>query len=237
MLLKTSNTMKCDNSLSAFGDNSGSPSTTSPGLSQYQSGEEETLNNKDMQYIYNKKRRFHNQPNKIKCSSPSSVIGDDGVVNDEDHDFNDTEEGEKRRLNAQKSKLLLPPQLYKSFLANAIRAQKNNVVGKSVDFETDFRSISSGAVTNFNCGLHIFPRNLLFSCSVDRKSPPPLNGTQMGSIKRPPIESTTRSNSSNQEVHTSYEFLKLSLLIQMSFLYLSRKSRCPGRRQRGQVFN
>lgn len=179
MLGKTTDTMKCDNSLPVFGD-----STLSPGLRH-----DASLNNRDMQYIFNKKRRFNHPPNRIGRSSPPLRIQSTASVDcpgDSPDDNNEEEDGEELdsneqclrmdlKMNAQKSKLLLPTHLYKSFLANAFRTQKSSPVAKSEDCPSDFPPLNSSAINHLNSGLHIFPRNLLFSCSADRKSPPSNN--------------------------------------------------------------
>lgn len=166
--------------------------------------EESSSDTKDMQLIYNKKRRFHHQPNKLARSSPtprniSSFIkrtrrgrDDEALgneINEEDGDEDELDEAEEEEMHkfrissVHKSKLLLPPHLYKSFLANAFRQQQNNNLhhqnktnaipsGDSSSSTLDNRPFNASSMGSFSGGLHIFPRNLLFSCSSDRKSPP-----------------------------------------------------------------
>lgn len=228
-------TMKCANALAVLSSSLVATSQPPPPLASTASSRlgqclaEESLDNKDMQLIYNKKRRYHHQPHRLSRSSPpttrnASIImgvgeeeangeGEMTNENDEDNDDDDIDEdeeylrmGEKFKLSAQKSKLLLPPNLYKSFLANAFRSQKSNALSKSpVDSDADYMAFSGCSTTNFNGGLHIFPRNLLFSCSVDRKSPPPSKAHQSWPT-RPKLEPSPHSSpttTSAQEVHTT----------------------------------
>lgn len=143
-----------------------------------------------MQYVvFNKKRRFNHPPNRIgRCSPPlrtqSTASAECHADSPDDNNEDDDDEEEQLdsneqclrmdlpKMSAQKSKLLLPTHLYKSFLANAFRTQKPSPVAKSEDRPSDFPPLNSSAINHLNSGLHIFPRNLLFSCSADRKSPP-----------------------------------------------------------------
>lgn len=175
--------------------------------------EESSSDTKDMQLIYNKKRRFHHQPNKLPRSSSSSCASptprnissfiqrrrgerqdealDDCNEGDGDEDEDELDEVEEEEMHkfrissAHKSKLLLPPHLYKSFLANAFRQQQQqqqnhhhhpneaNAIpsGDSSPSTLENRPFNASSMASFSGGLHIFPRNLLFSCSSDRKSP------------------------------------------------------------------
>lgn len=215
-----SNTMKCDNANVGFTTSSTSPPPQSSSTAQEQCPVEESFDNKDMQMIYNKKRRFHHQPNRLCRSLEPETLNpllemrdDDNIVNDEEEEEEDIDEneeclivGEKFKLSAQKSKLLLPPHLYKSFLANAFRAQKSNATNKPTGSESDYRAFNACPATNFNGGLHIFPRNLLFSCSIERKTPPNTSNTNQSWPQRPKQESTSRNSppSSIQEVHMQF---------------------------------
>ena len=203
--------MKCDNSL-VFLDSSSSspqPSSSSVLLSQFSSsGQDESQDHKDMQLIYNKKRRFHyNSNNKMGPASltPSSRasqdgdLGEGGASDDPEGsgqgDLYDEKQSPKSKVHEMKSKLLMTPNLYKSFLANAFREQKSSSSNppKLMGSNGELRS-SLNSVTSLSGGLHIFPRNLLFSCSADRKSP--ASPSQSWSQSRP----NTSSSPTKQEV-------------------------------------
>lgn len=179
--------MKCDNSSASpsfLGDDGQKIQT--PEELQEMCSTEESSDTKDMQLIYNKKRRFNQQPNKLLPRSPAAPSSSGGVQcggveedEDEDEEELNEDEGEfhKFRISStHKSKLLLPPHLYKSFLANAFRQQHHHhghphKPPSSKDSPSNpLPSSSSSSAASFG-GLHIFPRNLLFSCAGDRHSP------------------------------------------------------------------
>lgn len=220
--------MKCDNSslTTMFVDQSTNSTTQSRGDNEEGKplsvlNDTESADTKDMQLIYNKKRRFHHQPNKIsRRNSPTmsqNMISNLNHRRDLDEDINNNNNVDKyknddedieadedaalacHRINEKfmissastghKSKLLLPPHLYKSFLASAFRQQQqqqqHNRPGSvtALDTQTELgenRQLNSSVAppaNNFNGGLHIFPRNLLFSCSAigDRNRSPTMS--------------------------------------------------------------
>lgn len=219
MLFKTTTTaMKCDNpSVDSFVNLPSPPVASSSLNSHHHCNTTNYAENTDVQLIYNKKRRFRQHPSRIPRSlSNSSTLtnhnnissrkevlpSSDEIESDsvedvlfDNIDENDEEmaEGRIRREANQRSKLILQPQLYKSFLANALRVQKSAV--NSLDCGS---ADSSPHVTfsNFNGGLHIFPRNLLFSCSGDRTSPstPWHSSASSGGSLKPKDESPSRSS-------------------------------------------